>query len=201
MNFKEPNAQDRLGALLSKLPGIGKKTAGRLTYHILDTDPSYARTLAEQLLVLHSSIKRCSRCGNFTETDPCPICLDPGRDGSILCVVERAQDIRVIEDSREFRGRFHVLGGLIAPLEGVKPDDLTIGPLLGRVRREGIREVILAINPTVEGDTTSLYLQKILKGTGADVTRLASGLPVGGDLEYADRLTLSRSFRDRVKLP
>jgi recombination protein RecR len=200
MNFKEPNALDRLAALLAKLPGIGKKTAGRLTYYILDTDPSYARILAEQLLALHSSIKRCSRCGNFTETDPCSICLDPGRDGFILCVVERAQDVRVIEDAREFQGRFHVLGGLIAPLEGVKPDDLTIGQLLNRVRREGIREVILAINPTVEGDTTALYLQMILKDTGVAVTRLASGLPVGGDLEYADRLTVSRSFRDRVKV-
>ena len=204
MNFpgdvKGPNALDRMAALLAKLPGIGKKTAGRLTYFILDTDPSYARMLAEQLLTLHSSIKRCSRCGSFTETDPCPICLDPGRDGLILCVVERAQDVRVIEESREFRGRFHVLGGLIAPLEGVGPDDLTIGQLLSRVRREGIREVILAMNPTVEGDTTALYLQKVLKDTGAEITRLASGLPVGGDLEYADRLTLSRSFRGRVKL-
>jgi recombination protein RecR len=195
------NALDKLAALLAKLPGIGKKTAGRLTYHILDTDPSYARTLAEQLLALHSSIKRCSRCGSFTESDPCPICRDPGRDGSILCVVERAQDVRVIDESREFRGRFHVLGGLIAPLEGVSPEDLTIGQLLARVRREEIREVILAMNPTVEGDTTALYLQRLLKDTGVDVTRLASGLPVGGDLEYADRLTLSRSFRDRIKLP
>jgi recombination protein RecR len=187
-------------ALLAKLPGIGKKTAGRLTYFILDTDPSYARMLAEQLLTLHSSIKRCSRCGSFTESDPCPICLDPGRDGHILCVVERAQDVRVIEESREFQGRFHVLGGLIAPLEGVGPDDLTIGRLLSRVPGEGIREVILALNPTVEGDTTALYLQKVLKDTDAEVTRLASGLPVGGDLEYADRLTLSRSFRGRVKV-
>jgi recombination protein RecR len=196
-----PNALDKLAALLAKLPGIGKKTAGRLTYHILDADPSYARMLAEQLSALHSSIKRCSRCGSFTESDPCPICLDPGRNGSILCVVERAQDVRVIEESREFRGRFHVLGGLIAPLEGVSPEDLTIGQLLSRVRREEIREVILAMNPTVEGDTTALYLQRLLKDTGAEVTRLASGLPVGGDLEYADRLTLSRSFRDRIKLP
>jgi recombination protein RecR len=115
-------------------------------------------------------------------------------------VVERPQDVRVIDDSREFHGRFHVLGGLIAPLEGVGPDDLSIGRLLSRVRREGVREVILAMNPTLEGDTTALYLQKLLRDTGAEVTRLASGLPVGGDLEYADRLTLSRSFRGRVKL-
>jgi recombination protein RecR len=194
------NAIDRLVALLTKLPGIGKKSAGRMAYYILDADPSYARLLAEQLGGLHQAIKRCSRCGSFTETDPCSICTDQSRDPSIICVVERAQDVRVIEESREFRGRFHVLGGLIAPLEGIGPDDLSIGALLSRVRQEGIREVILAMNPTVEGDTTALYLQKLLRDSGTEVTRLASGLPVGGDLEYADRLTLSRSFRGRVKL-
>lgn len=194
------NAIDRLVALFSKLPGIGKKTASRLAYHILDGDPSYARLLAEQLVNLHELIKRCSICGSFTESDPCPICTDPSRDSSVICVVERAQDVRVIEDSREFQGRFHVLGGLIAPLEGVNPRDLAIGPLLNRVKQEEIREVILAMNPTVEGDTTALYLQKLLKDFPVEVTRLASGLPVGGDLEYADRLTLSRSLRGRVKL-
>ncbi|QQO09750.1 recombination mediator RecR [Breznakiella homolactica] len=194
------NAIDKLVALLSKLPGIGKKSAGRMAYHMLDSDPSYANTLAEQIASLHTRIKRCSLCGSFTESDPCPICTDPGRDPALICVVERAQDVRVIEESREFRGRFHVLGGLIAPLEGIGPDDLTIGQLISRIRREGTREVILAMNPTVEGDTTALYLQKMLKETGAEVTRLASGLPVGGDLEYADRLTLSRSFRGRVKM-
>jgi recombination protein RecR len=194
------NALDRLTALLAKLPGVGKKSAGRMAYHILEADPAYARTLAGELEVLHSLIKHCSVCGSFTETDPCSICADPGRDGSIICVVERAQDVRVIEESREFRGRFHVLGGLIAPLEGIGPDNLAIGQLISRVRREGVREVILAMNPTVEGDTTALYLQKLLKDSEAEITRLASGLPVGGDLEYTDRLTLSRSFRGRVKL-
>ncbi|AEF84036.1 recombination protein RecR [Treponema primitia ZAS-2] len=194
------NALDRLVALLSKLPGVGKKSAGRMAYHILDTSPGYAKDLAEELAGLHQAIRHCSVCGGFTESDPCPICSDTGRDGSIICVVERAQDVRVIEESREFHGRFHVLGGLIAPLEGVGPEDLSIGKLLSRVRAEGTRELILAMNPTLEGDTTALYLQKLLKDSGADVTRLASGLPVGGDLEYADRLTLSRSFRGRVKL-
>ncbi|GHV82017.1 recombination protein RecR [Spirochaetia bacterium] len=194
------NAIDRLVALLSKLPGIGKKSATRMAYYILDADPSYSRLLAEQLTSLHAVIKRCSRCGSFTETDPCPICSDHSRDASIICVIERPQDIRVIEESREFRGQFHVLGGLIAPLEGVGPDDLSIGKLLSRIRSEQIREVILAMNPTVEGDTTALYLQKLLKDLDVEVTRLASGLPVGGDLEYADRLTLSRSFRGRVKV-
>jgi recombination protein RecR len=194
------NALDRLVVLLSKLPGIGKKSAGRMAYHILEGDPNYARTLAEQLQILHSAIRRCSICGSFTEADPCPICTDPGRDSLTICVVERAQDVRVIEESREFRGRFHVLGGLIAPLEGIGPDKLAIGELLNRVRRDRVKEVILAMNPTVEGDTTALYLQRQLKDSGAEVTRLASGLPVGGDLEYADRLTLSRSFRGRMKL-
>ncbi|MDR0637283.1 MAG: recombination mediator RecR [Treponema sp.] len=194
------NAIDRLVALFSKLPGIGKKSATRLAYYILDADPSYARLLAEQLASLHTLIKRCSVCGSFTETDPCPICTDQDRDVTVICVVERPQDVRVIEESREFHGRFHVLGGLIAPLDGVSPSDLAIGSLLSRVRAEGTREVILAINPTVEGDTTALYIQKLLKESNLLVTRLASGLPVGGDLEYTDRLTLSRSFRGRVKI-
>jgi recombination protein RecR len=205
------NAIDRLVELLSKLPGIGKKTAGRLAYHILDADPSYSRLLAAELSGLHTAIKRCSRCGSFTATDPCAICADPGRDSSVICVVERPQDIRIIEESfgsgmsPEFHGRFHVLGGLIAPLDGIGPDNLSIGQLLSRIRLEGVKEVILAMNPTVEGDTTALYPQKLLAGSAAkdqtvEVTRLASGLPVGGDLEYADRLTLSRSFRGRVKL-
>ncbi|GHV86913.1 recombination protein RecR [Spirochaetia bacterium] len=194
------NALDRLVALLSKLPGVGKKSAGRMAYHILDADPSYAGMLAEELAGLHQAIHRCSLCGSFTESDPCPICADPGRDHSIICVVERAQDVRVIEESKEFRGLFHVLGGLIAPLEGISPGNLTIGQLMNRVRKEGAHEVILAMNPTIEGDTTALYLQKVLKEFNVEVTRLASGLPVGGDLEYADRLTLSRSFRGRIKV-
>lgn len=201
---RDLNALDRLTVLLSKLPGIGKKTAARLVYHILDTDPSYAQTLARELSGLHDAIRRCSCCGNFTEKDPCPICADPGRDRSLLCVVERAQDLRVIEEAREYRGLFHVLGGLIAPLEGIGPGDLAIPALVDRIRQEGIRELILALNPTVEGDTTALYLQKYIKEklspSSIEITRLASGLPVGGDLEYTDRLTLSRSFRGRIKL-
>ncbi|MDR0663257.1 MAG: recombination mediator RecR [Spirochaetaceae bacterium] len=194
------NAIDNLVALLSRLPGIGKKSAQRLAYHILEAPRSYAETLATALSTLHDSIKRCSVCGSFTETDPCPICTDKTRDATLLCVVERSQDVRVIEESREYGGRFHVLGGLIAPLDGIGPDDLAIGSLLARVRNERIREVILALNPTVEGDTTSLYIQKMLKDMPAAVTRLASGLPVGGDLEYADRLTLARSLRGRVTM-
>jgi recombination protein RecR len=193
------DAIERLVTLLAKLPGIGKKTAGRLAYYILDTDRSFAQALAGELSRLHDMLRHCSVCGAWTETDPCPVCADETRDQSSLCVVERAQDVRIIEEAREFRGRFHVLGGLIAPLEGVNPGDLSIGKLVYRVQTEGITEVILALNPTLEGDTTSLYVQKQLEGSGAVVTRLASGIPVGGDLEYADRLTLSRSFRSRVK--
>jgi recombination protein RecR len=203
-----PNAIDRLVALLSKFPGVGKKSAGRMAYHILDGDPAFARALADELGGLHQAIRRCGVCGGFTETDPCPICSDSGRDHSIICVVERAQDLRVIEESHEFHGVFHVLGGLIAPLDGVGPNDLSIGRLIGRLREKsaggaghtGVKELILALNPTVEGDTTALYLQKLLKDFPVEVTRLASGLPVGGDLEYTDRLTLSRSFRGRVKV-
>ena len=200
------NAIERLVALLSRLPGVGKKSAGRMAYHILDADPAYARMLAEELAGFHAAIRRCSVCGSFTETDPCPVCSDPGRDSSIICVVERAQDVRVIEESfgngtsAEFRGLFHVLGGLIAPLDGVGPDKLSIGQLLSRIRSGAVKELILALNPTIEGDTTALYLQKILKDYPVEVSRLASGLPVGGDLEYADRLTLSRSFRGRIKV-
>lgn len=193
------NAIDRLVILLSKFPGLGKKSARRMVYYLLDGDPQYAQVLAEQIGDLHREIIRCKVCGNFTEQDPCPICADTSRD-PIICVVERAQDVQVIEESREFQGRFHVLGGLIAPLEGINPGDLAINPLLNRIPQEHIREVILALNPTVEGDTTALYVQQLLKGYQVEVTRLASGLPVGGDLEYADRLTLSRSFRGRIKL-
>ncbi|MDR2517478.1 MAG: recombination mediator RecR [Spirochaetaceae bacterium] len=194
------NAIDRLTALLARLPGIGKKSAARMAYHILEKDRTFAASLAGELSNLHTAIRRCSVCGNFTEEDPCPICADTGRDASIICVVERPQDVRVIEESREFRGLFHVLGGLIAPLEGVYPGDLSIGKLLSRIRAGGVAEVILALNPTMEGDSTSLYLQKPLKELGVGVSRLATGIPAGGDLEYSDRLTLSRSLRGRVSL-
>jgi len=198
--MKEPMVLDRLVTLFSKLPGIGKKSASRMVYHILENDSAYARTLADALVTLHSVIRRCGICGGFTETDPCPVCSDTSRDHSLVCVIERAQDLRIIEESREFHGVFHVLGGLIAPLEGIGPGDLAIGKLISRLKSQNIKEIILALNPTVEGDTTALYLQKLLKEFPVEVTRLASGLPVGGDIEYTDRLTISRSFRGRVKM-
>jgi recombination protein RecR len=197
-NAKAPNALDRLIALFSKLPGIGKKSAGRIAYHILNSNPILASNLAKELAGLHQAIRRCSVCGGFTESDPCYVCCDSTRDKSLVCVIQSAQDMRIIEDAREFPGVYHVLGGLIAPLEGVSPADLSIDKLLSRLK--GVKEVILALNPTVEGDTTALYLQKLLKDYPVEVSRLASGMPVGGDIEYIDKLTLSRSFRGRVKV-
>jgi len=194
------NALDRLVSLFSKLPGIGKKSAGRIVYHILDSSPALAGTLAKELSGLHQAIKRCGICGGFTEIDPCSVCSDTSRDHSIICVVEQAQDLRIIEEAREFPGVYHVLGGLIAPLEGVTPANLTIDKLIDRLRDPKVKELILALNPTVEGDTTALYLQKTLKEFPVEISRLASGMPVGGNIEYIDKLTLSRSFRGRVKI-
>jgi len=195
-----PNALDRLITLFSKLPGIGKKSAGRIAYHILDSSPALAVNLAKELSGLHQAIRRCTVCGGFTEIDPCYVCSDSSRDHSIICVIECAQDMRIIEESREFPGVYHVLGGLIAPLEGVSPENLTINKLMERLRKNHVKELILALNPTVEGDTTALYLQKTLKSFPVEISRLASGMPVGGNIEYIDKLTLSRSFRGRVKV-
>ena len=198
-----PNALDRLITLFNKLPGIGKKSAGRIAYHILDSSPVLASALAKELAGLHQAIRRCGICGGFTESDPCSVCASPDRDHSIICVVECAQDMRIVEDAREFPGVYHVLGGLIAPLEGVSPADLSIDKLIARLNstdKAQIKELILALNPTVEGDTTALYLQKTLKDYPVEITRLASGMPVGGNIEYIDKLTLSRSFRGRVKV-
>lgn len=194
------NAIDELVAVLTRLPGVGKKSAQRMAWHLLEGDDAFAHNLALRIERLKSSIKRCSECGSWADSDPCPVCADPLRDRSIICVVERPQDVRVIEDSREYRGLFHVLGGVIAPLEGMGPEKLRIAELGERLRRHPVREIIIALNPTVEGDTTALYLQRVLKDAGVEMSRLASGLPVGGDLEYADRLTLSRSFRGRFRM-
>ena len=192
------NALDQLAESFSRLPGIGKKSAMRISNHLLKTDQVFLENFAKQLVELHSRIHQCSECGSYTETDPCQICSNPLRERNLLCVVEQPQDVQTIENSGEFRGLFHVLGALISPLEGIGPDQLPIGKLIDRIKKENVTEVIIATNPTVEGDTTALYIQQILKQTGVKVSRLASGLPVGGDLEYADKLTLARSFRGRI---
>ena len=191
------NAIDELTDSFSRLPGIGKKSAARLVNYILKADNLWVKRFASQIDHLHEIIKPCSICGSWTENDPCPICSDPLRDRSVICVVEQPQDVNTIDSSREFNGLFHVLGGVIAPLEGIGPSQLRIAGLVERVKSGTIKEVILATNPTVEGDTTAMYIQRVLAPTGVKVTRLASGLPVGGDLEYIDKLTLARSFRGR----
>ena len=192
------NALDQLAESFSRLPGIGKKSAMRISNHLLKADQVFLENFAKQLVELHSRIHQCSECGSYTETDPCQICTNPLRERNLLCVVEQPQDVQTIENSGEFRGIFHVLGALISPLEGIGPDQLPIGKLLERIKKENVTEVIIATNPTVEGDTTALYIQQILKQTNVKVSRLASGLPVGGDLEYADKLTLARSVRGRI---
>ena len=182
----------------SRLPGIGRKSAARITYWLLKSDPNIARQLAEQLQILHSSIIKCSVCGNYTEQDPCAVCSSPNRDRTLICVVENPQDVQTIEETREYDGLYHVLGGSISPMNGIGAEDLSIGKLMHRVSDHAVQEVILATNPTVEGDTTALYLLRMLKERDISVSRLASGLPVGGDLEYADRMTLARSLKGRT---
>jgi len=195
------NALEDLIDNLCRLPGIGKKSAARLAYHILKQEPPYAHRLADSLYKLHDSIKPCPVCGAFTDQDVCAVCSDPGRDGSCICVVEQPQDVYTLMSMGEYRGLFHVLGGVIAPLEGIGPEQLRIASLVKRIGSgTAVKEVILATNPTIEGDTTALYIQKVLRDLPVEVTRLASGLPVGGDLEYTDKLTLMRSFKGRIKI-
>ena len=195
------NALEDLIDNLCRLPGIGKKSAARLAYHILKQEPPYAHRLADSLYKLHDSIKPCPICGAFTDQDVCTICSDPGRDGSCICVVEQPQDVYTLMSMGEYRGLFHVLGGVIAPLEGIGPEQLRIASLVKRIGNgTAVKEVIIATNPTIEGDTTALYIQKVLRDLPVEVTRLASGLPVGGDLEYTDKLTLMRSFKGRIKI-
>jgi recombination protein RecR len=190
----------KLVKLLTKLPGIGPKSATRLAYYILQSDPGYAERLGHEIQTIQQRIRRCSTCGSYTEQDPCIVCTDSSRERNLVCVVEQPQDVSVVEASGAFRGVYHVLGGVISPIDGVGPDDLTVAALVERCAGE-INEVIIATNPTVEGDTTALYLAKMLEEQGLSVSRLALGLPVGGDLEYADRLTIERSFRGRTQMP
>lgn len=190
---------DELTASFSRLPGIGKKSASRIVNHLLKADSIFVQNFSRQIGELQQKIKPCSICGFWTETDPCPICSNPLRDKSIICVVEQPQDIQTIEGTGNFSGLYHVLGGVIAPLEGIGPDQLNIASLMGRIQSDGTKEIIIATNPTFEGDATAMYLQKLLsEHSDVKITRLATGIPVGGDLEYADKLTLARSFRGRT---
>ncbi len=191
---------DELTSELARLPGIGRKTALRLTYHLLRQPPDQSRRLADALVSLTERVRRCDRCGNLTEMPLCAICSDPRREATTVCVVEEAADIASIERAGEFRGLYHVLGGRLSPLDGVGPDDLTIDALLARIEPEAVREVIVATNPSLEGEATALYLQRQLAKMPVRVTRIARGLPVGGDLEYADGVTIAQALSARREM-
>jgi len=185
---------------LGRLPGVGPKSAQRIAFHILAADPIDVRRLANTLLEVKDKVRFCSICGNVAEEEQCRICLDPRRDLTIMCVVEEPKDVVAIEKTREFRGRYHVLGGAISPIDGIGPDDLRIRELFMRLSEPGIGEVILATDPNLEGEATATYLARMIAPLGIAVSRLASGLPVGGDLEYADEVTLGRAFEGRRRL-
>jgi recombination protein RecR len=190
----------RLVERLSRLPGIGEKSATRLAFFLLRADAEYARELAQAIAELKLEIRLCSRCLAFTQQDPCALCDDPRRSDEVICVVEDPADVMAIERAGDFRGRYHVLHGTLAPLEGIGPEQLKISELLARLRDGTAREVILATNPTVEGEATALYLAKLIKPCGVKVTRIAHGLPMGGDVEYADGVTLSRALEGRREM-
>lgn len=192
----EGSVQDLVDEL-GRLPGIGPKGAQRIAFHILDSDPTDVRRLADALLQVKDRVQFCVVCGNVAEQEKCRICLDERRDGSVICVVEESKDVVAIERTREFRGRYHVLGGAINPMDGIGPDQLRIRELLPRLADGNVREVILAMDPNLEGEATSTYLARLLSTLEVKVSRLASGLPVGGDLEYADEVTLGRAFEGR----
>ena len=182
------------------LPGIGEKTARRLAFAILEKEREEVRRFAEALLQIKERIGFCTRCGNLAEGELCSICRDPGRSEGVLCVVERAGDLYFLESSGQYRGRYHVLHGVLSPLDGVGPDDLNLAGLEKRVREEEIGEVIVATNPSVEGDTTSLYISRMLEGTGVTVTRPARGLPLGSSLEFVDTGTITKALEGREKI-
>jgi len=183
---------------LSRLPGIGRKTAQRLTFHLLKQPAENAERLAQAIRRVREQVIACGTCGNLTDEDPCAICRDPRRDTALLCVVEEATDVAAIERAARFRGRYHVLGGRLSPLDGLGPEALHLERLLARVGNgSGVREVIVATNPSMEGEVTATYLQQVLRSTGVRVTRIARGLPMGGDLEYADGVTIAQALEAR----
>ena len=186
---------------LGRLPGVGPKSAQRIAFHLLQADPVDVRRLADVLIEVKAKVKFCVTCFNVSEDDQCRICRDPRRDPTSLCVVEEYKDVVAIERTREFRGRYHVLGGAISPIDGIGPDQLRIRELMIRLSDDALTEIILATDPNLEGEATATYLTRQLKPLGLRVTRLASGLPVGGDLEYADEVTLGRAFAGRQSAP
>jgi recombination protein RecR len=185
---------------LGRLPGVGPKSAQRIAFHLLAAEPADVERLATTLIRVKNEVKFCTICGNVAEADVCRICGDSRRDPSVICVVEEPKDVVAIERTREFRGRYHVLGGAISPIDGVGPDELRIRELLTRLRDDAVTELILATDPNLEGEATATYLARLVNPMGLTVTRLASGLPVGGDLEYADEVTLGRAFSGRRKI-
>jgi recombination protein RecR len=195
------SAIDDLIAELARLPGIGRKTAQRLTFHLLQQTSDQVTRLAATLVAVAERVRACEECGNLTEEQPCAICRDPRRDPGVLCVVEEASTLAVVDRSTDFRGRYHVLGGRLSPLEGIGPESLRIDRLLRRVEEGDVREVILATNPSMEGEVTATYIQQLLAGRGVRVTRLARGLPMGGDLEYVDGVTLAHALTARQEVP
>lgn len=194
------SAIDELTNELARLPGIGRKTALRLAFHLLKASPDDARRLARAIDAVRERVRACETCGNLTEASPCAICTSARRDAATVCVVEEASDILAIERTGEYRGLYHVLGGRLSPLDGVGPEELNVAALLGRVGGGAVTEVVLATNPSVEGEATALYLGKLLTPLGVRVTRLARGLPVGGDLEYADGVTIAEALHGRREL-
>jgi recombination protein RecR len=190
----------RLLEELERLPGIGPKSAQRLAFYLLRTDAEYAERLAEAILELKRSVRLCTRCFNFSEGDLCEICADTQRDATTVCVVEEPRDVVAVERTGEFRGLYHVIQGVLSPIDGIGPDELKVRELVERVGVDDVQEVIVATNPNVEGETTALYISRLLKPAGVRVTRIASGLPVGGDLEYADEVTLGRALEARREM-
>ena len=185
---------------LSKLPGIGGKSAQRLAFHILSMDDREAEVLANSITRAKSSMRYCSVCGNLTESDPCEICSDEKRDRTVICVVEQARDVAAMERMKEYNGLYHVLNGAISPMDGIGPEDINLKELIIRLQQDDIREVILATNPTIEGEATAMYAARLIKPSGIKVTRIAHGIPVGGDLEYTDEVTLSKAMEGRREL-
>jgi len=195
-----PPALGRLVDALQRLPGIGPKTAQRLAFHLLKQPAEAVRALADALVDLKTRVSHCARCFNLTDEGPCRICADPSRDAGLLCVVEEPNDLLAMERTGEYRGRYHVLLGALSPLDGIGPDELKVRELLARLDADPVREVILATNPNVEGDATAIYLAKLMRPLGVRVTRIARGLPVGSDLEYADEVTLARALEGRKEV-